>query len=61
MLVSGLNDCRGKGRGGKCTNACQDCGDVGEWEDRCPGEIVKRGGDYVQGCPSQRKCKKSYV
>ena len=21
-----------------------------------PGEIVERGGNYVQGCPSQRKC-----
>jgi hypothetical protein len=25
------------------------------------GEIVERGGNYVQGCPSQHKCKKSYV
>jgi hypothetical protein len=23
-----------------------------------PGEIVEKGGSYVQGCPSQRKCKK---
>ena len=25
-----------------------------------PGEIVERGGNHVQGCPSQFKCKKSY-
>ena len=22
------------------------------------GEIIERGGNYVQGCPNQRKCKK---
>ena len=26
-----------------------------------PGEIVERGGNNVQGCPSQRKCKKKIM
>ena len=44
----GLYDCRGKGRGGKCNNPCQDCGDIGEGEDRCPGRDSRKRGKL---CP----------
>jgi hypothetical protein len=44
----GLYDCRGNGRGGKCPNPCQDCGDVGKGEDRCPGRDSRKRGKL---CP----------
>ena len=54
----GLYDCRGKRRGGKCTNPCQDCDMSARGRTVVLGEIVERGGNYVQGCQSQHKRKK---
>ena len=51
----GLYDCRGVG---KCTNPCQDCDMSARGRTVVLGEIVERGGNYVQGCPSQHKRKK---